>query len=261
MDKLRKKAMNKPIILIPVYNHEVGIVRVVKAVLALNMPCILVNDGSNASCSAILIQLQAEHPHRIHLFQHTVNQGKGAAISTGLRAALELGYSHALQVDADGQHDLNDITFFFACSEKNPEALICGVPVYDSSVPKHRYYSRYLTHIWVWINTISLRIIDSMCGFRVYPVQPIIELLDKQHLFSRMSFDTEVLVRADWANIPIINCPIKVHYPEDGVSHFLAVKDNVLISLMHARLFFGMLLRSPKLLWRCFSDPVKYAER
>lgn len=250
--------MNKPVILIPVYNHEVGIVRVVNAILELGLPCILVNDGSTASCTAVLTKLQADHPDLIHLFQHTVNQGKGAAITTGLKAALNLGYTHALQVDADGQHNLNDISTFLKCSEKNPDALICGYPVYDSSVPKHRYYSRYLTHIWVWINTISLRIKDSMCGFRVYPVKPSVEIISKQHLFSRMSFDIEVLVRTDWAGVPIINCPTKVHYPEDGVSHFLAVKDNVLISLMHTRLFFGMLLRSPKLIWRCFSDPAKY---
>lgn len=253
--------MNKPVILIPVYNHEEAITGVVIAILALDLTCILVNDGSKSSCTSVLEQLQATYPNQIVLFHHTENRGKGAAITTGLDEAQRLGFTHALQVDADGQHNLKDIPLFLDCSERHPNALICGYPIYNSSVPKHRYYSRYLTHVWVWINTMSFRIKDSMCGFRVYPVQSSLKVIHQQHLFSRMSFDIEVLVRVDWANIPIINHPTKVNYPENGVSHFLAVKDNVLISLMHTRLFFGMLLRFPKLIWRSFVDSAKYAEQ
>jgi hypothetical protein len=122
--------------------------------------------------------------------------------------------------------------------------------VYDESVPRLRFYARYLTHIWVWINTLSFRIRDSMCGFRVYPLVPVLELAARQKIGMRMNFDTEVLVRMYWDEIDIFNLPTRVGYPADGVSHFQAWRDNVLISRMHATLFFGMLLRMPRLLAR-----------
>lgn len=249
--------MFKPIVLIPVYNHGRTIEAVVQKVFACQLKCILVNDGSEPECRSVLVGLQQRYPDQVYLFEHAFNQGKGAAISTGLKAALELGFSHALQVDADGQHHLEDIPYFFEQAQLNPDAIICGYPIFDESVPKHRLYGRYLTHVWVWINTLSLRIKDSMCGFRVYPLQASVGLINKHSMFSRMSFDTEILVRADWSKISIINCPTKVHYHKDGVSHFLAFKDNALISAMHAWLFVNMLWRSPYLLWRLMSDPPK----
>lgn len=245
--------MFKPAIVIPVYNHEKTVAGVVGELIEHGHFCIMVNDGSNDSCTHVLRSLHAQYPKRTQLVEHTVNQGKGAAVSTGLQAALQSGFTHALQVDADGQHNLTDIAVFLEQSAAHPLAIICGYPVYDDSVPKHRFYARYLTHVWVWINTLSFRIKDSMCGFRVYPLSSICRLLDHTHMFPRMSFDTEVLVRADWAGIPIINQPTQVHYPDDGVSHFLAVKDNVLITANHTRLFFGMLIRSPILVYRWFS--------
>lgn len=129
-------------------------------------------------------------------------------------------------------------------------AVICGYPRYDASVPKGRLYARYLTHVWVWINTLSLAIRDSMCGFRVYPLEPTLALLDRVRLGRRMDFDTEILVRLHWQEQPMVWLPTRVHYPADGVSHFRLWLDNALISAMHARLFCGMLLRAPKLLAR-----------
>jgi glycosyltransferase involved in cell wall biosynthesis len=195
----------------------------------------------------------------VSLVEHSHNQGKGAAIQTGFRAAISAGYSHALQVDADGQHQLSDIARFIALAQSNPTALICGCPIYDASVPKKRLYARYLTHVWVWINTLSLRIQDSMCGFRVYPLASIVPLINRHTIFPRMSFDIEILVYADWAGINIINTPTKVNYPEHGVSHFLSFKDNAYISLTHTKLFFGMLIRSPRLIYRWWRDKPKYA--
>lgn len=251
--------MNKtsflPIILIPVYNHGLTIKSTLQKILSsTELPVILVNDGSEHSCSQVLKSLAQQHAPRVRLIEHGKNRGKGAAIQTGLRAAQQAGYSHALQVDADGQHRLSDIPRFIVLAQKNPTALICGYPIYNESVPKHRLYARYLTHIWVWINTLSLRIKDSMCGFRVYPLSSVIPLINRHSMFPRMSFDTEIAVRADWASIPIFNTPTQVIYPEDGVSQFLSVKDNVYITLMHTRLFFGMLTHSPHLLCRWFSD-------
>jgi hypothetical protein len=135
----------------------------------------------------------------------------------------------------------------------NPGAVIAGCPIYDQSVPAVRLYARYLTHVWVWINTLSLAIRDSMCGFRVYPLAPVMSLLGRRTLGRRMNFDTDIVVRLFWAGVPVVNLPTRVGYPSDGVSHFRAFRDNVLITRMHTVLFFGMLLRLPVLLahkWR-----------
>ncbi len=238
-------------VVIPVYNHEKPLVKVVAALVGKNIPCVLVNDGSNAQCTQVMRKL-AEQP-LIHLTELAHNQGKGGAVMAGLREALRLGYSHALQVDADGQHDVNDVQRFMTIAEQHQTSVICGYPRYDESVPKGRLYARYITHVWVWINTLSLSIKDSMCGFRVYPLASTVALLDKVQLGKRMDFDIEILVRLSWDNQPMLWLQTKVHYPEDGVSHFKAGLDNLLISKMHARLFFGMLWRSPRLLWRKIS--------
>ncbi|MCQ4312549.1 glycosyltransferase family 2 protein [Pseudomonas stutzeri] len=238
----------KPCVVVPVYNHERSLPSVVQALLAEDLPCVLVDDASSPVAAAVIDEL-AQHPS-VHLVRHRHNQGKGAAVANGLREASRLGFSHALQIDADGQHDLGCLSLFLDRASQAPDALICGYPQYDSSVPKGRLYARYLTHVWVWINTLSLSIRDSMCGFRVYPLQPTLALLDSTELGKRMDFDTEILVRLHWREQPMVWLPTRVHYPVDGVSHFRLWRDNLLISSMHARLFGGMLLRAPKLLWR-----------
>ena len=244
--------MFKPVVVIPVYNHPNTIAEVVRAIRNAQYDCLLVNDGSNEQCSQLLREL-SQQDERVILAEHLTNQGKGAAVCTGLKQAHALGYTHALQVDADGQHNLSDIQRFFEIAQSKPDALVCGYPIYDETVPKVRLYARYLTHIWVWINTLSLRIKDSMCGFRVYPLKSIVSLINKQSFTTmRMGWDTEILVRSDWLMIPIVNISTRVHYPENGVSHFNAFKDNVYISRMHATLFLGMIWRSPQLLIRYF---------
>jgi glycosyltransferase involved in cell wall biosynthesis len=242
--------MFKPCVVIPVYNHEHAVGTVAKAVLALNLPCILVDDGSSPACARVLDELAADEPGAITLLRHEVNRGKGGAVLTGMRYAADAGYSHALQIDADGQHCTADIPRFLEQAAANPAALIVGCPQYDESVPATRLYARYLTHVWVWINTLSLQVKDSMCGFRVYPLPPLSALAGRSELGKRMDFDIEVLVRLCWDGLRVVNVPTRVVYPIDGVSHFRAWLDNALISRMHATLFCGMLLRLPILLSR-----------
>lgn len=237
----------KPVVVIPVYNHEHAIGPVVAQVRSRGLPVLLVDDGSRKSCAEVLEQL-ATQPE-VTLVRHEVNGGKGAAVMTGLKEAARLGYSHAVQVDADGQHALGDLPKFLKEAEAHPRALVTGQPQYDASVPKGRLYGRYLTHIWVWINTLSFAIKDSMCGFRVYPLEETLGVLVPS-IGKRMDFDPEVAVRLVWKGVDVINLPTAVTYPTDGVSHFDALWDNVRISGMHARLFFGMLWRLPMLLWR-----------
>ena len=240
--------MHNPCAVIPVYNHETAVPAVVDALLAAGLPCVLVDDASSPACAAVLEHLALGD--NIFLIRLAVNQGKGGAVMAGLREASRLGFTHALQVDADGQHDLRDVATFMQVSQQNPEALICGYPQYDASVPKGRLYARYLTHVWVWINSLSLQIPDSMCGFRVYPLAPSLALINSVKLGKRMDFDPEILVRLAWRNQPMRWLPTKVHYPQDGLSHFRLFHDNALISGMHTKLFFGMLLRLPSILWR-----------
>lgn len=240
--------MHKPCAVIPVYNHEQAVPAVVDDLLRAGLPCVLVDDASDAGCAQVLARLAEQRD--VFLVTLPVNQGKGGAVMAGLREAARLGFSHALQVDADGQHDLGDVQTFLEHSRHAPQALVCGYPQYDASVPKGRLYARYLTHVWVWINSLSLQIPDSMCGFRVYPLPATLALIDTVRLGKRMDFDPEILVRLAWRNQPMRWLPTRVHYPQDGLSHFRLVHDNALISKMHAKLFFGMLVRAPAILWR-----------
>lgn len=235
-------------VVIPVYNHGQAVGAVVAKLRAQGLPVLLVDDGSDAATAAALdaLALQPE----VRLLRLAQNQGKGGALMAGLRAAAAEGCTHVLQIDADGQHDAEDAHRFVAAAQAQPEAFICGCPVYDASVPKGRLYGRYATHIWVWINTLSFAVRDSMCGFRVYPLAATLAVIDGVRIGRRMDFDTEIAVRLVWRGVAVINLPTRVHYPENGISHFRVLHDNLLISAMHTRLFFGMLLRLPLLLWR-----------
>lgn len=238
----------KAVVLIPVFNHEHAIGAVVEQVRAHGLPVLLVDDGSQPSCAAVLDALTASFPE-VSLFRRAQNGGKGAAVMSGLAEAQRLGFTHAVQIDADGQHALGDLPRFLGEAQAHPEALITGQPQYDASVPRGRLYGRYLTHIWVWINSLSLAIKDSMCGFRVYPLARTLAAIVPS-IGKRMDFDPEIAVRLVWAGTEVINLPTRVTYPTDGVSHFDVLWDNVRISGMHTRLFFGMLWRLPRLLWR-----------
>ena len=238
-----------PLVVVPVYNHGAAIVATVAGIRAHGVPCLLVDDGSDAGCAAVLDSLAASHADT-SLLRLPVNQGKGGAVIAGLREALRRGHSHALQIDADGQHDTGDIGRFLAEAAQHPADIIIGQPIFDASVPKGRLYGRYATHVWVWINTLSLAIRDAMCGFRVYPLVPVVALFDAVQIGRRMDFDVEVLVRLHWRGLRVRNLPTHVTYPVDGVSHFRVWSDNVRISWMHTKLFFGMLVRLPMLLAR-----------
>jgi glycosyltransferase involved in cell wall biosynthesis len=240
----------RPCAVIPVYNHGEAVGAVAVNVRANGLHCILVDDGSAADCASVLDTL-ARAPD-VTLVRLASNQGKGGAMMAGLRAAAAAGYSHALQIDADGQHDAGDIPKFLAAATERPDVVICGTPVYDETVPLGRLVGRYATHVWVWINSLSLEIRDSMCGFRVYPVAPVLALARRRRLGLRMNFDIEILVRLYWDGLEVRSLPTRVGYPEDGVSHFKAWTDNVLISRLHMTLFFGMLPRIPTLLVRAW---------
>jgi predicted LPLAT superfamily acyltransferase/GT2 family glycosyltransferase len=239
--------------IIPIYNHGETIAAVVGAVQAQGLKCFVIDDGSDETTQASLRQLIQIYPN-LTLLRLPENQGKGVAVTTGFKAAYAAGFTHGLQIDADGQHAFDDVDELVTLGKQYPNELISGLPIYDDSIPKARLYGRYVTHFWVWIETLSFQIKDSMCGFRLYPLAACCELMDKTHIGTHMDFDTEMMVKLYWQGVSVKFLPTKVIYPQDGISHFRALQDNIAISKMHVRLFWGMLWRSPMLLWRkCFS--------
>lgn len=239
----------KPCLLIPIYNHGYCIRATVKHLLPFERTIFIVDDGSDALTRAELVALADELP-QVRLLRLPVNSGKGAAVMHGMRAAYQQGFTHALQIDADGQHDAKDVPRFFEAGASQPDSVICGQPVYDESVPKARLYGRYITHFWVWVETLSFAIGDSMCGFRLYPLAATCAMIERAAIPTRMDFDTAIAVKLAWAGLSFQNIPTRVTYPENGVSHFDMWRDNLRITRMHSRLCFGMLARLPRLLWR-----------
>ena len=242
--------MFKPCLVIPIYNNKDTIENVLDRVADYGLPVLIVNDGSDDATRQVLNSLEAERePVRVkHLPQ---NGGKGAAVKAGLLLADSLGYSHALQVDADGQHQLTDIPKFLETAKETPTALVLGAPIFGEDVPKSRLYGRQISRFWVRVETLSQAIRDPLFGFRVYPVPSAAALIRrKKSIGNRMDFDPEIAVRLCWTGLPVRNINTPVIYPEGGVSNFRMVLDNVLISWLHTRLVCGMLLRLPRLLFQ-----------
>jgi len=239
-------------IIIPVYNHKDAIGHVVEQLKPFKISCLLINDGSSEDCTAVLQQIAKQHSSWVTLYERAENGGKGAAVVDGFQLAIKKGFSHAIQIDADGQHKLEDIAQFVQASEQYPQYLILGQPQFDASVPKSRLYGRQFTNLWIWINTLSFTIADGMCGFRCYPLAATAKLLRSNTVGQGMDFDIDIVVRLYWQGVDMLNIKTDVHYPLDGVSHFQLLQDNILISRIHAQLFFGMLWRIPKLIMRHF---------
>ncbi|MFA6163512.1 MAG: glycosyltransferase family 2 protein [Methylobacter sp.] len=240
----------KACIIVPVYNHEQAIPQVIEKLKVYGLPCLLINDGSSTNCSLVLAECARQESGWITLLNRPENGGKGVAVVDGFKEAIRLGFTHAIQIDADGQHDFNDIPRFLEASRLNPDAMILGQPFFDETAPKNRRYGRQFTNLWVWINTLSFAIADGMCGFRLYPLIAVDQLISTTAIGKRMNFDVDIVVRLYWQGVEAINIPTAVQYPYDGVSHFKLWRDNVMISATHARLFFGMLARFPQLLIR-----------
>lgn len=233
--------------IVPVFNHPHHLDQLVATLDQFDLQIILINDGSDAQCTQKMCELDQKYI-KVHLLEHPYNQGKGQAVITGLIYADQLGLTHALQIDCDGQHHWDDIEKFLTVSQQYPDRVIIGQPIFDDSIPKERLYGRYLTHILVWIQSLSFEIKDSMCGFRVYPLAPTLKLIQASKFQPRMGFDTEILVRLKWENLHFINVPTPVIYPDDGISHYHLLRDNIGVTQAHIRLVGGMLKRLPRLL-------------
>ena len=237
-------------VLIPHFDHLDQFRKVLPGLIEQGFPLIVVDDASPKHTFDALAQLLEDHAPASRLLRHPENRGKGVAVMTGLKVALEAGFTHALQIDADGQHDVQDIPQMAALATRHPNSIICAQPLFDKSISKLRFYARYITLFFTWLETLSTEIFDAMCGFRVYPLTQIVALVEGSKPGKRMTFDPEILVRAVWADIPLRYVSVKIVYPDDGKSHFRYFRDNLEISWMHTRLIFGMLIRLPLLIRR-----------
>lgn len=235
-------------IVLPCFNHGRPLSALLDR-LPPAIPYIVVDDGSGEETRALLESI-ARTRSSVTLIRHEKNLGKGAATLRGMREAWALGYSHALQIDADGQHDAADVPRFAEVAHAHPNEVICGRPVFDTSVPAARLYGRWITHVLVWLETLSFRIVDSMCGFRVYPLRPVMELTAQGFHGTHMDFDTEILVRLFRNGVPVHFLATHVIYPPDGTSNFRMVRDNARMTWLHVRLLFGILHYLPRHLLR-----------
>ena len=234
----------------PVYDHHAALPRLIDSLRSIQLTCWLVDDGSHAPCAQAVQALCSDNSQWLRRLRLETNQGKGAAVLAGMRAALAAGFTHAVQIDADLQHDPSRIGDFITAAERNPSAVINGVPQYDASVPAVRLHGRRITTVLVWVHTLSRKIADAMCGFRLYPIESVVALDQRVHIGRRMEFDADIIVRLFWAGVPVVNLKTPVTYPADGVSHFRMLRDNLRMAWLHLRLLGGMLVRLPRLLPR-----------
>ena len=236
-------------IIIPVYRHGKTVCAVAERLLRFNLPIILIDDGNEESEKKILEEYAAK-TNGVTLTRLEKNSGKGGAVIKGFLKAAEMGITHVLQIDADGQHDDEKASFFLEESARHPDMVICGFPEFDESAPRSRVIGRKISRFWAAVTTLSVELKDTHCGFRVYPVAPALGIIKNPFIEKRMGFDTEIMVRLYWKKIYPRFYPVKVIYPEGGISNFNMVKDNIFISWTFTRLCVGMLLRLPLLIIR-----------
>ncbi len=240
------------LVLIPSFNSGALALATVRAARERFAPVWIVFDGSTDGSDIAVEQWAGEQTH-VRVLRLPANRGKGAAVLHGLEAALADGFTHALTMDADGQHPAGAIGEFVALSVDNPDAMILGRPVFDASAPLLRVRGRRVSNAWTQLETLWSGVDDSLFGFRVYPIAPLVAIMRRTRWMRRFDFDVEAVVRLCWRGVRPISVDAPVRYlsaAEGGVSHFRYGRDNLLLTGMHARLMLGFLARLPWLVAR-----------
>ncbi|MGI4846907.1 MAG: glycosyltransferase family 2 protein [Janthinobacterium lividum] len=246
------QASHTHLVLIPSYNPGGKVYETVRAALAQWQPVWVVVDGSDDGTAQGLLDL-ARQQEGLEVLVLPQNVGKGAAVLHGIDRAAQNGFTHVLTMDSDGQHPANLIGMFMATSQRNPECMVLGRPVFDGDAPRIRVNGRKLSNMWAHLETLWAGIGDSLFGFRIYPIVPLQTVMRHVRWMRRFDFDPEAAVRLCWLGIKPLNIDAPVRYfriQDGGVSHFRYLRDNVLLTWMHARLLCGFALRLPLLLWR-----------
>jgi glycosyltransferase involved in cell wall biosynthesis len=242
----------KHLVLIPSFNSGAKLGETVRAARARWPDVWVVVDGSTDG-SGEALRAEAAGDPGVRVLALPENRGKGAAVLHGLREAAAAGFTHALTMDADGQHPAERIPAFVAASRADPGAMVLGLPVFGPEAPAVRVRGRRVSNWWAGLETGWAGIGDSLCGFRVYPIAPLLEAMEETRWMRRFDFDPEAAVRLSWRGVRAMNLPAPVRYlsaSEGGVSHFRYGRDNALLTWMHARLVLGALARLPSLVRR-----------
>ncbi len=240
------------LVLIPSFNPGSKVYETVRTARAQWEPVWVVVDGSTDGTAAGL-QKMADEDAGLRVFVLPRNCGKGTAVMHGIERARAEGFTHALTMDSDGQHPAACIPEFMATSQQNPRSMILGRPQFDASAPTLRVQGRRLSNWWANLETLWMGIGDSLFGFRIYPIEPLLQIMKKNRWMRRFDFDPEAAVRLCWHNVTPINISAPVKYlraDEGGVSHFNYLRDNILLTWMHTRMFIEFLLRLPLLVYR-----------
>jgi glycosyltransferase involved in cell wall biosynthesis len=240
------------LVLIPSYNPGKRGLDTVRSARAHWDPVWVVVDGSTDGSAEALTLLARSDPG-LRVLIRSCNGGKGAALFDGLNEAQRAGFSHALTMDADGQHPAECIGGFMAASAAAPQAMVLGDPVFDASVPRIRLRGRRISNWCTNVETLWAGIHDALFGFRVYPIAPLLTVMQRSRWMRRFDFDAEAVVRLCWRGVPLVNLPAPVKYftaEQGGVSHFNYWRDNVLLTSMFLRLLVGFVVRSPLLIAR-----------
>jgi glycosyltransferase involved in cell wall biosynthesis len=240
------------LVLIPSFNTGPILLDTVRAARDQWDPVWVVIDGSTDGSDSGLVAMAAEDSG-LRVLRMPSNRGKGAAVLHGLRAAHAAGFTHALTMDADGQHPADHIAAFMAASAANPSAMVLCRPLFDASAPVLRVHGRRISNQLARLETLGGGIDDCLSGFRVYPIAPLLAVMDQTRWMRRFDFDPEAVVRLSWRGVAAINLAAPVRYPppaEGGVSHFRYGRDNAVLTWMHTRLLCGLLWRLPALVRR-----------
>jgi glycosyltransferase involved in cell wall biosynthesis len=244
------------LVLIPSYNAGAGLLATVRAARSQWSPVWVVVDGSTDGSEQAVVDL-ARSDDGLRVLVQPGNRGKGAAVLAGLEAASAAGYTHALTMDSDGQHPPARIADFMRASMTEPHAMILGKPVFDAAAPALRVKGRRVSNWWAKLETLCfddrIGIADSLFGFRVYPIAPLVAIMRRTRWMRRFDFDPEAVVRLAWRGVKPVNVDAQVRYlasHEGGVSHFRYGRDNALLTWMHVRLMTEFVLRLPTLLVR-----------
>lgn len=238
------------LVLIPSYNPGPKVFETVRAARQQWNPVWVVIDGSTDGTTERLQQMAADDAG-LQVVALPENVGKGAAVLHGLEQAAARGFTHALTMDADGQHPAQLIPAFMAESLRQPDCMVLGMPIFDASAPSLRVKGRQVSNWWANLETLWAGIGDSLFGFRVYPIAPLRAVMRGQRWMRRFDFDPEAVVRLCWRGVKPVNVAAPVRYfttEEGGISHFRYLRDNTLLTWMHTRLFLGFAVRLPLLL-------------
>lgn len=240
------------LVVVPVYNHAETLRAVVEGVLERHERVLVVDDGSSTAVEPLLSGLAVE------LVRHERNQGKGAALVTAANWGLERSFSHMICLDADGQHDPQDLPLFLRAVEDDPRALFVGHRDFDQqAIPGSSRFGRQFSNFWLRLQTGS-RLKDSQSGFRAYPLF----VFERLNFWTRRyNFEVEILVRSAWAGVELRDIDISVYYPpgDERVSHFRGFLDNWRLTLLNTHLTMRSIVPWPhrKIFEREGQQPVK----